>query len=481
MTEKFRSGIHGAIRNLPRIPPPDTRDVRTRDYARDTRRHRANPWSSGSLIHAHMTSLEFGDGSLSSPPLSPLAFGWPRAGLLPPGFPLHQSGFRESFQDSLSPPASPLPDRPVLVGYGSRGRVGSCGGEAAGESPSTPLKTRKAFLLREISRVKSATTAVAGCSDQAGEIDLDTTGSVNNCKDFEPSSRRKEVHPNSARDHSRGGRDKTATLPMKETGRTAAAAVFARSHPREKTPVAMAEHPEALLLPKQSGWCHKRRHELKRGRGAEEQREVIGIDGAARQEGGLLRLPPFPDTSLDVRETWNEKGGLKDPAGGHMGDRARRKERSQRGESGRRRKGVSAIEYPEKDNRDYAGGDDNNGSIGRRRDLVHSYAVATTNPQEVPPSSATTNPCNKKTPPRKPKQCRPRGGLRKGRKQPQQQPRQQRLRKPISADRLFDCLLDVRFGNTTTLSPCGGARWDLTALPVGLISSSTTAEERVTE
>lgn len=472
MTETFRSGIHGAIRNLPRIPPPDARDVRTRDYARDTRRHRANPWSSGSLIHAHMTNLEFGDGSLSSPPLSSHACGWPRAGLLPPGCPPHQSCFREPFQDSLSPPASPLSERPALVGYGSRG---SGNGEAAGESPITPLETRKAFLLREMSRVKSAATAVAGYCDQAGGIGQDATGSVDNGKEFEPSSRWRDVHPSSARGHSHGGRDGTATLLTKETERTAAV-VFTRSQPRQQKTVAMAEHPEAFLLPRKTARCHKRRHELKRGRDAAEQRNVIGVDGAARQGGRLLMLPPFSDASPDVRKTWGETNGLEDPAGGHMGDRARHKERSRRGESGRRGGGVSAIEYPENGNRQYAGDDDNNDNVSRHRDLVHSYAMATTKTQETSPSSAAINP-SKKTPPMKPKQCRPRGGLPKGRKQP----RQQRLRKPISADSLFDCLLDVRFGNTTTLSPCRGARWDLKALPIGLISSAATAEERMIE
>lgn len=158
MTETFRTGIHDTVRNLP--PPSsfgDARDMKTRDYARAIRKHRVDPCA-GSLLHAHMSSLELDTvGASSSAP-----FG---AGAAGPGC-LRQCSSLGTFRSRFSPP---------FAGY-SRGRSGNNGGsggfglEEVGTrgTCSAPAEGRQALLRRELSSVQLAAANVAGVSSPPG-------------------------------------------------------------------------------------------------------------------------------------------------------------------------------------------------------------------------------------------------------------------------------------------------------------------------
>ncbi len=186
MTETFRNGIRDTVRNLPPAARGDARDMKTRDYARAVRKHRVDPCG-GSLLHAHMTSLEL-DGAAGggAGPSTPFAGG---AGAV--GF-LRQSSSLGTFRSRFSPPSSPLSTRRALAGYGRGGASrggGSFGGLEDGEELelcSTPADRRQALLRRELSSVKLAVAAATAGAARAignpagGEIDCGGGGAVNN-------------------------------------------------------------------------------------------------------------------------------------------------------------------------------------------------------------------------------------------------------------------------------------------------------------
>ncbi|CAM9772572.1 unnamed protein product, partial [Scytosiphon promiscuus] len=129
MTNTFRSGIHDTVRNLAPPSRKDARDMKARDYARATRRHRVDPCG-GSLLHAHISSLG-------------------------------------NFRSRFSPPSSPLSTRRALAGYGLCKKSGG-GGFAKGDGggrdsrATTPADGRQALLMRELSSVRLAAAGMAG-------------------------------------------------------------------------------------------------------------------------------------------------------------------------------------------------------------------------------------------------------------------------------------------------------------------------------
>ncbi|CAM9669535.1 unnamed protein product [Ectocarpus sp. 4 AP-2014] len=176
MTENFRAGIHDTIRNLPPQALGDARDMKARDYARAVRKHRVDPCG-GSLLHAHMSSLELAG--------APALVGGEGVGLL------RQSSSPGILRSRFSPPSSPLSTRRALAGYG-RGRSGGGGGR---DFSAIPVESRQVVLHKELSSVKLAAAAVTGgtvCSSagatrsspvvQTGAIGASMTGGRSNTR-----------------------------------------------------------------------------------------------------------------------------------------------------------------------------------------------------------------------------------------------------------------------------------------------------------
>lgn len=161
LTVSFRTDIHDTIRHLSRRPLTDARDVRTKDYARAIRKHRADPCG-GSLLDARMSSLELGP-ALGSPPGMLLARGGKKSPLR------RQCSSHGTFHSTnrFSPPSSPLSIRRALA---------SGGGYRANRD--TPAENRQALLLRELSSVKRAAAAVSS-GDRVGSFALGNDRSAN--------------------------------------------------------------------------------------------------------------------------------------------------------------------------------------------------------------------------------------------------------------------------------------------------------------
>eukprot|EP00903_Cladosiphon_okamuranus_P015489 g14300.t1 len=166
MTETFRTGIHDTMRNLPPQALGDARDMKARDYARAVRKHRADPCG-GSLLHAHMSSLEL--DTVGARSLTPLG-----GGAAGPGC-LRQSSSLGTFRSRFSPPSSPLSTRRAFAGYARvRGwnNGGGCGVLGLEEGAprgacSAPSEGRQALLRKELSGVQLAAANVAGVTNPA--------------------------------------------------------------------------------------------------------------------------------------------------------------------------------------------------------------------------------------------------------------------------------------------------------------------------
>lgn len=149
MTSTFRTSIHETMRGLPGGSLGDSRDMRTRDYARAIRNHKVDPCG-GPLLHAHMSSLELGLAPGAGTAGSTMASTTSHEGAS-----VRRSASLGEFRGRFSPPSSPPSNRRNLAGHGgSGGGVGVSGGGA-------PTDSRQALLQRELRGVRLASAAVA--------------------------------------------------------------------------------------------------------------------------------------------------------------------------------------------------------------------------------------------------------------------------------------------------------------------------------
>eukprot|EP00752_Nemacystus_decipiens_P011697 g10380.t1 len=415
MTDTFRTGIHDTIRNLPPPALRDARDMKTRDYARAVRKHRVDPCG-GSLLHAHMSSLELDTFGARSP--TPFGAG---AGAVGSAC-LRQSSSLGTFRSRFSPPSSPLSTRRAFAGYtrGRHGNNGGSGGSGLGEGGtggtrgffSAPAEGRQVLLRRELSSVQLAAGAVAGGG-------CDTTpppvGARMNEVDI---SMEDGIHESSG-GVGRGGPGGQKSMRAQQGGGNGSAKA---SHLGVPLPDA----------------------ELERRHGGQEGKNRT-IDFPRSRQG-------CDEISAGiVAGRWNSSCG--DIKFGDADESALRKKSRARG---RRR------------DRPTGQGKGNAGPEDSRDDLLASPPEPIFSSFDSR-SRATSMAAAARTS-RKP-------GSRRHPKTSAVKPRH--LKKPFSADSLLSCLLDVRFGNTRDLSPTKppGQKWDLRTLPAGITAGaiSTTA------
>ena len=439
MTEAFRADIHDSVYNLPRGALPDRRDVRARDCARATRKHRLDPCG-GSLVHAHMASLEL-KGASSTFSFAPADnCGWSRV-----GSPMRQNSSRQrSFQNNkrLSPPTSPLSVRRTLVGYGSSGVVAP-----AGERPSSRVEDRKALLFRELNRVKRKAGGLLSGKEQVGWTGVNI-GSASDR--FGPPTRR---YPTS---DGRVLRDAERCLTNKNGG---------------LAPVQEATQMATVL---DDRFTPKRKP-------LNNQRGRVAVSGDKRLEGTLpLGKEHGPQGALAV-DSASVEGTRSSPAfrgtnllgerdigcGAQRNDiqadyfctgRTHQKQCPARGKRGKRRgRRPSPFEDPKNDD-----GGDGGDSMGNGDGVYHNNQTAALPPATGVGTVVTLPPPFMQT-------------LKKSRQRKGGRTTQRRLRKPCSAESLFECLLDMRYGDTNDLSPDSrnvAERWDLRALPAGAITTA---------
>ena len=155
MTSTFRTSIHETMCGLPGESLGDSRDMRTRDYARAIRNHKVDPCG-GPLLHAHMSSLELGLAPGAGTAASTMASTTSHEGAS-----IRRSALLGDFRGRLSPPSSPPSNRRALVSCGS-GRAGvDVGNSSGGGGGVAPIDTRQALLLREFRGVRLASAVVA--------------------------------------------------------------------------------------------------------------------------------------------------------------------------------------------------------------------------------------------------------------------------------------------------------------------------------
>lgn len=429
MTETFRTGIHDTIRNLRPSVFGDARDMKTRDYARAIRKHRVDPCG-GSLLHAHMSSLEF-DTAARQGSSAPFAGGAVGSGSL------RQSSSLGTFRSRFSPPSSPLSTRRALAGYGrgrSRGAGGGGGSGGVRDSYTIPADNRQTLLLRELSSVKLAAEAVAG---DTGGLDGPICGdaSFGSCDGITPISVRASA---------------TGATPMTGEGITASSMGGSRGRGvrRKKASaqycagVSTAER-RTLDSATSDGAGVEWRHGGRMHNNSRVEFSPSGESGERESRGGSSG---FGGNSAAVKgrvpkgSTWREN------------PRTRRRRRSRPTDAG-----LTAVEKLKVDNHTDGGQD---GPL-------------------VPPDPNASSPNPRwRTTPTPATATRAKKTLSRRRHQPSSSPSPSsrprskpcHLKKPFSSDSLLSCLLDVRFGNTRDLSPIKppGQKWDLRALPAGM-------------
>ncbi|CAN0261254.1 unnamed protein product [Ectocarpus fasciculatus] len=418
MTENFRAGIHDTIRNLPPQAFGDARDMKTRDYARAVRKHRVDPCG-GSLLHAHMSSLELAGATT--------LVGGQGAGLL------RQSSSPGMFRSRFSPPSSPLSTRRALAGYG-RGRSGNGGGR---DFSAIPAESRQVVLHRELSSVKLAAAAAAGGS---GTSD-DSAGGGNGCSSVGATRPSTVAQTGAIGDSTMGERTNTRS----EGGS------------RGRTALGRAEDGTADDRP-QGMPTSDTEAEWRRGGGTNDG--TPQSSGHVRESrGGGGGGGRIDDTAArNVGGTGVSFGGADDSAW-RANRRARGKRRVRPAEASLERRVRPEEEALMDDGRDG----------GRLEPPLSSSPWRTT------PEAAGAPPAARKIsrPSARRRQQLPSSSVVLTRSKPK--PRSVRhLKKPFSSDSLLSCLLDVRFGNTRDLSPekPPGHKWDLRTLPAGITAGA---------
>lgn len=424
MTETFRTGIHDTMRNLPPPALGDARDMKARDYARAVRTHRVDPCG-GSLLHAHMSSLELDTiGARSSTPFGEGASG--------PGF-LRQTSSLGTFRSRFSPPSSPLSTRRALAGY-SRGRSGNRGGSSGGlgleeGGPrgvcSAPSEERQALLRRELSSVQLAAAAVAGVTNPrggGGGGGCDTTPLPMRAKAAAIDASMEVGLHESSRGVSRGGGEGRQNTRAQQGGGQGTA----KAPPQGGVPTSDFE--------------------VDPGHGGE------GKNGSAdltrsRREGEDNNN----SSSVGFVGGWNTS----DLEVGDADESARRTNSRARGRRRGRPAGTGAGNARPEDNRD-------DGHLAAPAEPT-TFSSSDSRSRATPTAAAAAR---KNT--RKP--CSRRHHHSKTSAAAKPKPKLRHLKKPFSSDSLLSCLLDVRFGNTRDLSPAKppGQKWDLRTIPAGI-------------
>lgn len=429
MTTTFRTGIYDTIRNL--APPAlgDGRDMKARDYARAVRKHRVDPCG-GSLLHAHMSSLEF-DTAARPGSSMPCAGG----GAVGSGS-LRQSSPLGTFRSRFSPPSSPLSARRALAGYGrGRGRGGGdCG---VREFCTTPTDNRQALLLRELSSVQLAAAAAAGVTCA---VDGPISGDMNSasCEDPTPIAM---------------GAAAIGPTPM--TGEEfTAGSMGGRASAHRCGRVENTAKCRAQGRTTSDGAEVERKHG---GGGSYNGRFEMSLRG---EDGGRANRGGSSSSGGGSFATTSKGRGPEDPAW-----RANPRARGRRRRVRRDDAGLPGLEKL---------GAGHHTDDGRVAPLVlpDPNSSSSTSRLRAMPTAVTARRANKAfSRRRKSSSSAPSS-------KPRSKPRH--LKKPFSSDSLLSCLLDVRFGNTRDLSPekPPGQKWDLRALPVGMtVGMSATAAE----
>ncbi|CAM9670266.1 unnamed protein product, partial [Hapterophycus canaliculatus] len=445
MTETFRTDIHDTVRNLPPATRRDARDMKTRDYARAIRKHRPDPCG-GSLLHAHMSSLELGstaggDGLLLHAEMLTGGSGaGAGAGAGARGL-LRQSSSLGTFRSRFSPPSSPLSARRALAGYG-RGRSGGGDGPGVGDGEwqdsraTTPAGSRQALLLRELGSVKLAAVAMAG-----GAVAVEGGSASGGARGggFSPTETRSAGVRPSATGKGRGGSRKggnrgTGAKESCDEGRL-----------QDLTMQDAGGNPGC------SGGA---------GDGGRDfERSLDSRSGADKEGGG--------GGGSGMTGVWSPfRGDSRADEGAWRADRRGRGERrggpSEAGADGGR-----------------AGADGGRLGGGYGGDVPAERLVPpaansslSSNSRQRSTSKTATEPAataRDRTNPSPPPSRRP-STKAKSKRRPKPQEAFHRLKTPFSSGSLLSCLLDVRFGNTRDLSPWKppGKRWDLGVLPAGI-------------
>ncbi|CAN0331626.1 unnamed protein product, partial [Ectocarpus sp. 12 AP-2014] len=414
MTENFRAGIHDTIRNLPPQALGDARDMKARDYARAVRKHRVDPCG-GSLIHAHMSSLELAG--------APALVGGEGVGLL------RQSSSPGILRSRFSPPSSPLSIRRALAGYG-RGRSGGGGGR---DFSTIPVESRQVVLHRELSSVKLAAVAVAGGSGASNDSARGGTG----CSSAGATRSSPVVQTGAIGASMKGGRSNTRS----EGGTRGRALGGAEDSIADDRPQGRPT-PDAEAERLRGGGVNS---------GTLQSSRSIGHIGESRDAGG--RIDDTAARNLGGTVAF----GFADESAWRTNRRAGGKRRGRRTEGSLERRVQPEEEGLIDDGRD-----------GGRLELPRSSSPWRTTPEAetVPPATRRTS-----RPSAWRRQQPSSVTLTRSKPKPQSV---RHLKKPFSSDSLLSCLLDVRFGNTRDLSPekPPGHKWDLRTLPTGIIAGA---------
>lgn len=165
MTSTFRTSIHETMCGLPGGSLGDSRDMRTRDYARAIRNHKVDPCG-GPLLHAHMSSLELGLAPGAGTAASTMASTTSHEGAS-----IRRSALLGDFRGRLSPPSSPQSNRRALVSCGSGGAGVGIGDSGGGGGGVASIDNRQALLQREFRGVRLASAVVAsvGTAHESGD------------------------------------------------------------------------------------------------------------------------------------------------------------------------------------------------------------------------------------------------------------------------------------------------------------------------
>lgn len=396
--------------------------MKTRDYARAIRKHRVDPCG-GSLLHAHMSSLEL-DAAVGARSSSPFGGG---AG---PGGCLRQSSSLGTFRSRFSPPSSPLSRRRAFAGYGRERRSGNNGGDGGlaleERGPhgfgSAPSGERKALLRRELSSMQLAAVTVAGVTNPGGRCRTTSppTGARTVAID---ASMEERLHESSSSRGQGVGRESTRA---QQGGGAGNAKVSLQGASTSGGEVGFENDGEGING--SVGSARRRRDD------DDEENNAGLVGGWSRSDlkVGATGEPPW---------TTNERA------------RGRRRGRpTVKGTRGNTRR-------PE-DSRD--------GDLLAKSTSSCSGPRLRTTPTAEAGAAAAAAAARKKA--RKP--C-----SRRHPKTPAVKPTPRHLKKPFSSDSLLSCLLDVRFGNTRDLSPAKppGQKWDLRAMPAGITAGMSAA------
>lgn len=434
MTESFRTGIHDTIRNLPSPTLGDARDMKARDYVRAVRKHRVDPCG-GSLLHAHMSSLEFSAAARSGPS-TPAFFAGGAAGSAS----LRQSNSLGGFRSKFSPPSSPLSARRALAGYG---RGISRGGGGVRDFSTTPADNRQALLLRELGSVKLAAAAVAGGTGAAVD-GSNSSGDANfgSCDGNTPSAKVAITGSTPT-----AGEWLTATSVGESGGR----GVGCNKESAQRCGgLSTAECRAQGRVRTSDGAEAERRH------GGSEHSGRLGFSPSGESGGGENRRGSGSGCGNGAAI---ESRGFEESSR-RASPRARGRRRGRPADAGLTT--AATLErghHPDGDGRAAPILPDTNSSS------LNSNSRAT------PTGAAATIRRAKKTISRRHQSSS--SSSSKLRSKPRH------LKKPFSSDSLLSCLLDVRFGNTRDLSPekAPGQKWDLRGLPIGMsIGMSATAD-----